>query len=678
MQHYTKTFEADYDGIFWIDCQHKNRADDSMRHTFQQLCQVYRITLAPTTPLDIAQAVKSLVARKPLKSFVFIFDGINPDLDKGISPVLNQYLPESSNVHTVITTRHCGVLSSHTAQIYVDAMEEEEAAQLFYSTSQLDDTASLERVSYILGALGRNALALVTAGRHVAQNPHVASSLNAHLEDYQETVEKKTQESNSLRPLGDGKIFLAWQISFDHVQRTDPQAAQLLLILAFLDSENLDVRLFEHNPGLRPGGPSLLPRSPLSGDVAKLSDSPMDIDRAFKILQDYSLLSEANEDHTYRMHPLLRSWILKQIQKRDRVCWNVFTATILLEQARCSSLPPIRLKEHAEKVANDLNDCSRQLSSDDMLAARVPYVLSDLNDILFSPPMTSCDLRIEKSSNSCGQHSCDCNRESQDLSSHYHTFSPSRLGNISEPCTNLNRSKLDKIVVAVEKPMKRLSKRPSFGPDTRPDQTRRKALHQVYIEKRRKLGIPDPKTIRALERLAECTLEEGNPEQSSRYLDEACEAREKFQGPYEKSTIRAKQNYVEHLLRAGKDEDSLRIRKQVLVAQQHTFGSDHKATIQTQRDLTMRASQLGYHDQAQKYRRQVSSRVRSEHSEDHRFRHLVHHVILPPALKKFEDGDKRHRTTFSRTSKFFRTWSDKFDNFWSAHTDGISSQWVSG
>src|ERR1700761_1923928 len=86
-------------------------------------------------------------------------------------------------------------------------------------------------------------LALATAGAYLDQ---VSTSFSDYLRLYRASWLKLQQTRPEVSSYDDRALYSTWQLSFDHVQRQNELSANLLLLWAYFDNEDLWFELLRH------------------------------------------------------------------------------------------------------------------------------------------------------------------------------------------------------------------------------------------------------------------------------------------------------------------------------------------------------------------------------------------------------------------------------------------------
>ncbi|KAJ5494842.1 P-loop containing nucleoside triphosphate hydrolase protein [Penicillium fimorum] len=234
------------------------------------------------------------------------------------------YLPISHHGSIIITSRNRGAANSIVEDndiITILPMDQSHAMMLFERKlgSQIEKATIMQLVT----TLDYMPLAIVQAAAYIKQRtPWV--SVQQYLGEFQKSDRKRI----SLLAYGAGRlrrdreaknsILITWQISFNHIQQTQPAAADLLSLMSFFDRQGIPRTLLQHRLAEGSGDENM--NSEESADVYKDdensgTDSSLDDDFEENIvmLRNYSMISTGVDGDTFEMHRLvqlaMRKWL---------------------------------------------------------------------------------------------------------------------------------------------------------------------------------------------------------------------------------------------------------------------------------------------------------------------------------------------------------------------------------
>ncbi|KAL9062882.1 MAG: hypothetical protein Q9161_009717 [Pseudevernia consocians] len=246
---------------------------------------------------------------------------------------LRDYLPQSQNGSILITTRSresALKLSEWNDLIPVDLMAPSNAVELLEKKLESTEQRNDKDLVKLAAALEFMPLAIVQAAAYISQGES-RCSVQQYLAEFRESDRRKTSlldlEGGQLRRDGEAKnsIIITWQISFDHIHRTRPSAADLLSLMSFFDRQGIPESLVrdraqaENGPGSREEpysgdgqGNSNEDDSDSDSDSISESDKDNKFEKDIRILRDYSFIS-FDTNQTFEMHSLVqlatRKWL---------------------------------------------------------------------------------------------------------------------------------------------------------------------------------------------------------------------------------------------------------------------------------------------------------------------------------------------------------------------------------
>ena len=244
---------------------------------------------------------------------------------KGSRP-LSAYLPQSENGSILVTSRSKAValkLVEEKDIIAVEPMAQSHALALF--EKKLGSLGEDDDLTELTAALEFMPLAIVQAAAYISERAPRYST-GQYLEDFRKGDRRKTSllnyEGGQLRRDWEAKnsIIITWQISFEHIQRNRPSAADLLSLMSFFDRQGIPEVLVRNRDENRSGHISQKGANKHGGgeeeedneDNASESNEDDGFEEDVQILRNYSFLS-VDTNRTFEMHALvqlaMRKWL---------------------------------------------------------------------------------------------------------------------------------------------------------------------------------------------------------------------------------------------------------------------------------------------------------------------------------------------------------------------------------
>jgi tetratricopeptide (TPR) repeat protein len=132
------------------------------------------------------------------------------------------------------------------------------------------------------------------------------SSFGDYLQMYEESWDDLAQNSHELLEYRDRTLYSTWNLSLKQVQAQDPEAAQLLRLMAYFSNVDLWYGLFQK--GAASGPPWLL----------TIVKSKGRFNKAISILREYSLVEVEGEarPRQYSLHTCVHDWTLEHLNHK--------------------------------------------------------------------------------------------------------------------------------------------------------------------------------------------------------------------------------------------------------------------------------------------------------------------------------------------------------------------------
>ena len=250
-----------------------------------------------------------------------------------------EYLPQCPNGSILITTRSKSAALKVVEQrdiITVEPMDRADGLALFERKLGWHDDG--EDVIELAAALEFMPLAIVQAAVYISQRAP-RYSVRQYLQDFRRSDRKKTSllncDGEQLRRDREAKnsIIITWQISFDHIRKIRPSAADLLSLMSFFDRQGIpeallrsrdEQRNLQHDQKENNDGNYTDIDAGYSNDNED-NRSRSSVNDGFEddllALRNYSFISVNIDGTTFEMHGLvqlaIREW-LKASKQQER------------------------------------------------------------------------------------------------------------------------------------------------------------------------------------------------------------------------------------------------------------------------------------------------------------------------------------------------------------------------
>ena len=213
---------------------------------------------------------------------------------------LPTYLPARGNGHLLFTTRASAV-SAFAPAVEVESMDLVEATQLLLRRAQREAGASEERIeeaSTIAQALAQFPLALDQAGAYIEET---GCSLHDYLQFYHQHQYALLARRGTQATQYPNSVTTTWSLSLTQIERTNPAAAELLQLCAFLAPDQIPEDLLTEGAASWP--PAL---------QAAVADR-FRFNQLLESLLVFSLVKRLGDQQALRLHRLV------QVVQRERL-----------------------------------------------------------------------------------------------------------------------------------------------------------------------------------------------------------------------------------------------------------------------------------------------------------------------------------------------------------------------
>jgi len=218
------------------------------------------------------------------------------------------YLPARGNGSLLFTTRAAAV-GALASSVEVDCMSLMEGTQLLLRRAQREASASdseLAEETTIVVALAHFPLALDQAGAYIEET---GCSLHDYFQIYQKHRYALLARRGKQAAHYPESVATTWSLSFQHVEETNPAAAELLRLCAFLAPDHIPEEL------LIQGAP-YWPAALQQGVADRLS-----FNQLLETLLSFSLVKRLSADHLLSTHRLVQVVQMERLSPREQRQW---------------------------------------------------------------------------------------------------------------------------------------------------------------------------------------------------------------------------------------------------------------------------------------------------------------------------------------------------------------------
>ncbi|KFY77721.1 hypothetical protein V498_09277 [Pseudogymnoascus sp. VKM F-4517 (FW-2822)] len=308
--------------VFWIHASTKTRFEQA----YQEMAERLELPGRDDPKANVLSLVYNWLSDEANGQWHVILDNIDDgsvffgsnDLDRGVSPhdqaadsrpPLETFLPQSPNGSILITSRNLtaanNLIGTFGKPILVEPMEGKDSVNLLKTKIPLEKSSEAD-LKELAQALEGIPLAITHAAAYIRSRPRVTVSIYLSLFQESEANQTSLLNNNDTKDLRRDHsirhaVITTWQISFDQIQVTWPEAAKLLSLMAMFDRQGIPESILYDGRG----------RLQFEDAVAPLT--------SFSLIKAQNTKPEQQVgEHLFEMHDLVhlatRKWLEVQMQ----------------------------------------------------------------------------------------------------------------------------------------------------------------------------------------------------------------------------------------------------------------------------------------------------------------------------------------------------------------------------
>ncbi|KAJ5625973.1 protein kinase subdomain-containing protein [Penicillium lagena] len=322
---FARDHKQDFTAIFWLSGKDRGTLLRSLSSVFARLPGQSPNTEAVNDE-EVEQRARHVLRWLALEGnsrWLIIFDNIDQ-----YSPVksatgdaydIEKYFPTADHGSILVTSR-LQRLTELGKSFQINRLNPKDAIQLLLQSSSLlakstaGELASNPETLALANRLDGLPLAIAIAGAFMRET---GTSITEYLQYYQESWSDLQLQSNPERQYQQGNMLQTWMISYHEIQKRDPNAASLLLLLARFDNR----------------------------DICTIS-SELAFKVGVKILVGFSLLETKEQDRGYAIHPVVQDWCI-HLANRDKSVDLIQLAELALVSVGYA-VPSISIRNYSE------------------------------------------------------------------------------------------------------------------------------------------------------------------------------------------------------------------------------------------------------------------------------------------------------------------------------------------
>ncbi|KAL4808134.1 TPR-like protein [Aspergillus unguis] len=285
---YAKCHQNSYTSVFWLNAE----SEAALRKSFLSIAkQIFK--LQQPDQLKDKEAVIHVcqwLSDPKNHQWLLILDNYDDPREYDIE----QYYPPASHGVLLITSRQPNLVAGK--RIMVQPLKHIDGLEILHRRSERVNTHLDPHARLLAERLAGLPLALATAGAFLR---HSTLAFADYLEEYEKRWIIDPHRSTQLKEYQNRTLFTTWDLSYTRLQAYDPEAAELLGMLAYFGNESLWYELF--NAGLSDSSPEWL---------REVVHNRISLDGVMKTLADYCFLEVHTQSSFWSMHTCVHDWTL--------------------------------------------------------------------------------------------------------------------------------------------------------------------------------------------------------------------------------------------------------------------------------------------------------------------------------------------------------------------------------
>ncbi|KAJ6172447.1 hypothetical protein N7470_001514 [Penicillium chermesinum] len=303
--HFARKHKDDFTAIFWLSGKDRSTLVSSLSSCLPRIQHL---------PADTQVANEEEAEQRARQVLLWLADPENTrwliifDNTDQYSPVqghndskydVYEFLPKADHGSIIITSR-LQEITELGKPFPVQRLSHEDATRLLLNCSgfSLKDNLQKEAEQDIVdlaGQLDGLSLAIVIAGAFMRQT---GTNAKEYMELYRTSWSDLQSQSGPTRHYQQGNLIQTWMVTYKEIQKCDPTAAELLLLLAFFDNRDIWYELLQ----------SGLNCSKLPPWFKMVVSNKLVFKAKAKVLVGFSLVETKQQSGSYALHPVVQDW----------------------------------------------------------------------------------------------------------------------------------------------------------------------------------------------------------------------------------------------------------------------------------------------------------------------------------------------------------------------------------
>ncbi|PQE31108.1 nb-arc and tpr domain protein [Rutstroemia sp. NJR-2017a WRK4] len=305
--HFAKQHKIKYSSIIWLNAKNESTLKAGFLDLWERLSSKQENRLM-TNQLDEDLAIRSIrqwLSEPENDKWLVIYDNYDdpqlPGRQGSTGYNIRQFFSYRAQGSILITTRSSRVNFGKQLQLRkLGNVHQSLAILAKYSGKDTSRDVDAEKLAKRLDGLP---LALATAGAYIGQT---ADTFGTYLQMYEESWNDLAENCDESQEYEDRTLYSTWNLSLKQIEAQDPEAAQMLRLIAYFSNVDLWYELFQKSAD---AGPLWL---------SNIVKSRARFNKAMSKLQEYSLVEAETEAQPgrYSLHTCVHDWTFEYLNQK--------------------------------------------------------------------------------------------------------------------------------------------------------------------------------------------------------------------------------------------------------------------------------------------------------------------------------------------------------------------------
>lgn len=300
---YAYRYRSEYQAVLWAKA-------DSYETLLADFINIARLLKLPGQdehdPRRACESVRSWLEEHT--GWLLVLDNVE-DL-----PMVDEFLPSTIHGHVLLTTR-AQAMANLAHNVELEKMEADEGAlfllrraKIIEQNADLEDTTGADYIEArdIAMVMDGLPLALDQAGAYIEET---ACSLSDYLDRYRRQSSALLELRGAYISEHPEPVSTTWLLSFQKVEQSNPAAAELLRLCAFLHPDGIHEEIID------------AAATELGALLQPIASEPYRLDTAIAALRKFSLVRRHPESNTFSIHRLVQAVLKDSMPEEVQRQW---------------------------------------------------------------------------------------------------------------------------------------------------------------------------------------------------------------------------------------------------------------------------------------------------------------------------------------------------------------------